>query len=44
MDEQLQQLGLYLRVRETVLHSLYNKGKKELLSGITAELCKAATI
>ena len=40
VDEQLQQLGLYLRVRELVLHSIYNKGKKELLSGVTADLGK----
>jgi len=29
-------IGLYLRLRETVVQSTYNKTKKELLSGITA--------
>jgi hypothetical protein len=34
----MNQLGLYLRVREAVIHSEFNKAKKELLSGIWAEL------
>ena len=35
---ELEQLGLYLRLRENVMHSELNRGKKELLSGVTAEL------
>lgn len=38
LDEQLEQLGLYMRLREIVLRSEFNKGKKDLLSGVTAEL------
>ena len=39
MDKQMDQLGLYLRTREYVIHGELNKSKKEMMSGIWAELC-----
>jgi hypothetical protein len=38
LDVKLNQLGLYMRVREGVVQGEFNKAKKELMSGITAEL------
>jgi hypothetical protein len=38
IDKDLEQLGLYMRLREIVLRSEFNKAKKDLLSGISAEL------
>ena len=38
LDLKLSQLGLYMRVREGVVRGEFNKAKKELMSGITAEL------
>jgi hypothetical protein len=37
VDENIQQVELYLKVRE-VLRSEWNKAKKEMLSGINKEL------
>lgn len=38
VDRDLEQLGLYMRLREVVLRSEFNRAKKDLLSGISAEL------
>jgi hypothetical protein len=38
IDKNVEQLGLYMRLREVVLRSEFNKAKKDILSGISAEL------
>ena len=36
IDKNVEQLGLYMRLREVVLRSEFNKAKKDILSGISA--------
>lgn len=42
LDLKVNQLGLYMRVREGVVRGEFNKAKKELMSGITAELGRSS--
>ena len=44
IDRNVEQLGLYMRLREIVLRSEFNKAKKDILSGISAELGTLLTI
>ena len=38
LDRQLEQVGLYLRVRELILKTDFIKTKRDMLSGVSTEL------